>query len=535
MTQTRTACLIIFVFAFAAQWLMVVNDLPYWDGWFYHELVVAGDKEKIMREWIGNGRTLSGLIYWQLTRLLGDMALYRAFLIACAAASGAMTYHLLRRYAALSHHESLLAALLGCSFPAYQAHLVSVAFSFGLAMPFFIGGLWLLLAQQTQPGPKKYLTRAAAAALLLCSYISEAFVVAGASLPFILWCNEKQKPAGNWFKSLAVYSVRYADVILLAVGYMAVIQFLMPLGQGKYAHARNLNLMPGSVISHWLAYVSASMDLNAFIPANIKLHRDVNLILLAVALLAGIGLQYGRALGPQAGFYAKRFGIALWLMSAISVPFVIAQRVPGTTGWELRHLVPAVFCAGVMLVCLMGIFISEARARSMALAVLAGLSLITMNKDFLTWQARGAFDHGIINNLKGNPLMQKPVIFFTGINAFYFREVYRGYEWEAMMRAASGNDTHWVILGAPPLTQEVWAREHMNHMWPGETPPVTPESCQLIFQPTPTPDALKPSAGFKYLWLKASGDTELLEQWTKEIAQIQWGLYGTCPFIQINK
>lgn len=531
LLEHRRAFACIMAYAFLSHLFMIINDLPYWDGWFYHEPIKRGDYNTIVREWEGNGRILYGIIFWGISQIFGDLAGMRALVTFCIGLSGIIVYIALIRHSGLKPFESLIAALLGCSFPAYQTHLVSASICYALAMPFFFLGVLLLIEQEKAAHSSRWVYRIVANVALLISYIAECFVVAGLAMPLVLWCASPNKPEGYWLKSLIRFTLRYMDVICIAAAYIAAMTFLMPVSEGKYAHTRNLNLMPGALQKHFFAYLGAAVDFNTFSPSTYKFRRDVNLGILGAMLALGIILAKRKRLPPLAGFYTRRIGVALWMLASISAPFVVAQRVAATSGWEIRHVIPAGFCAAVLMVCITGVFIRQEQKRKLVLLGMACLSFISMTKDFIHWQSRGAFDHSVIETLRGNALLEKPIIFFVGWNVFYFNEVYRNYEWEGMMEAASGHTGRWVIMAPPPLTQEIWDREHMNHVWPGESAPVTPESCQLVFQPEATPENTQWIAGLEYLWRKYTDTPEALALWLRSRVTIYLAAVANCNFI----
>ncbi|NBO17667.1 MAG: hypothetical protein EBV03_00275 [Proteobacteria bacterium] len=370
--EHRLALLLIAAYALMAHMLLLLNDLPYWDGWYYFFYVENNEAEAVLREWRDNGRILLGQMYWHLGRLLGTLTGFRALMVGCIAIASMLLYALLLRHARLTRTECLAAALLNCSFPATQVNLVSTAFPYTLAMPFFLGGTLLLMESAGCSGRRKLLLRIAANACLLASYISEAYVLAGLPLPLLVWA---KAPQGGLRGILRTYR-KHADILLGSLSYLYVMMFLMPVS-GHYAHSRNLSLNPASLTSYYLAYIGTTLDIaNMFSPLPTKLHRDVNL-LLAIAIVV-IGLLLRKKFADKQGkHYATVALLSFLLLSAIATPFVTAQRATATMGWDIRHVAPAGFAAAIIVVCAVGYFLRApggSRRVLYAMAALSGLA-----------------------------------------------------------------------------------------------------------------------------------------------------------------
>ncbi|NBO17827.1 MAG: hypothetical protein EBV03_01105, partial [Proteobacteria bacterium] len=157
---------------------------------------------------------------------------------------------------------------------------------------------------------------------------------------------------------------------------------------------------------------------------------------------------------------------------------------------------------------------------------------LAISKDYVMWQTRGAYDHGVIEHLRvDHPIMKQPVIFFVGWNNFFFREVYRHYEWERMMEGATGTRGRRVIMAQPPLTQAIWDEKIQQDLWPGESLKVSPQSCQMIFQPIATPENIRWGAGLEYLWKKYTLTPEMLANWAKSRVTIQMNVVANCDAV----
>lgn len=524
--ENRGVYALIAVYTLLAHLLLLLNDLPFWDGFYYFFNVFYGETEKVVGEWRDNGRVVLGWVYWGLCRLLGPILGMRLLLVACTAVSGMLAYALLTRHTRLSRQERLAVTLLGCSFPAYQVHLVSTTYFFMAAMPLFLGGVLMLLESTRATARTQLKLRIGAQLCLLAAYVSEAYVLTGLALPFLLWCHAG-RPEG--LRGLVRYHLRYADCIVVSLAYLTVMTWLMPV-QGSYAHSRSMNLHPLSLLSYYITYLMTGLDIvNIVTPFyNGKLTSRTNLLIWGLLLLVGLVLVLLRRPDAATRHRLACGALALLLISAISVPFVAATRGAATIGWEMRHIVPIGFMAALVMVCTVSYFLQQQKLRHAALLLLVVLCPLSLMRDYTIWLTRGAFDHSVIENLRASALMQKPGIFFVPAHRYFFDEVYRNYEWERMMEAATGNRDHWVIMAQPPLNDKLWQEQYGKRVAEGENTPVTPETCQMVFIPVPSVESVAWHSGLEYLWRKYTESTDEVVAWLRPRVRLEFMPLKNC-------
>lgn len=512
-------------YTFLSHALLLINDLPYWDGWYYFFSVQRGEKDRVMQEWSDNGRPLIGAVFWFLASHLGTLAGFRFAEVLCILVTAFTFYALLTRHTRLTAGERLCAALLTCSCASYQVHLAVTTFPFVAAMPFFMLGLLMLAECDQAAGTRRLALRCGAHLGLLAGYVSEAYVITGLALPLLLWCLHGMQQG---LRAIPRYYRRYADFALAAAAYIAAMIWLMPV-QGSYAHSRAMDLSPLSLIKYFTTYLASAADIPNMV--NLlprKLHSDASLAVLGVLAAAGIYRYVRRKPGADSRYRLYCMGVALLLLGSISAPFVVSQRVTATAGWEMRHLVPAGFAAALILTCAVGYFTSREKWRRILLVALPVLSLLAITRDYVGWQARGAFDHGVIENLRGQQFMARPIIFFVGWKDFFYKQAYRSYEWEHMMEAATGSKDHWVIMANPPLTLPLWQEQYRMHIKPGDTTLVTMESCQMGFNPVPSPESVQWRSGVEYLWRKYTGSVNDLALWVSQRVSLEITMMKNC-------
>jgi len=523
--QERAAFVLLGFYALAAHLLLLFNDLPYWDAWYYTFEFEAGNKDFILKEWRDNGRVLIGQIYWWLGSNFGPVLGIKVVIVAAIVISSWLFYTLLLRHSPLSKKECLLVALLGSSYPAYQVHLAVTTFTYILALPFFFSGLLFLLALSNQG--RALGMRFLAHICFLIAYISEAYVVAGLLLPALVWISSR--PALSWRGLLSSYQ-RYSDFVVAAIFFMAAIWFLMPVQDG-YAHTRNINFSPLMLIKHYVGYVFSALDLNILNLTSRKLHRDALIGLWAAIAVAGFFIWRRSPDKKMLAHYTIFLAVALLLLGAIGAPFVLAQRMASTYGWEMRHLVPVGFLASSIMFCALGLLVRNEIWRHRIGIALVTLSFITLSKDYLIWQARGAFDRGVILHIKENDLLARARIVFVGNKQFYFRETYRPYEWAGPMRAAYGHGDHWVKLSEPPMTEELWNEWRKYFMdRRGKLPDYDQSACQVWFDPAPAKQsAQRWTAGAIYLLYSYGGESQkAIDHWLYSLAALEVTKVANC-------
>ena len=503
IAKHRYYFLLIIGFAVLSHLLLLTNDLPYWDGWTYYDRIGRGDNEGVLKEWRNNGRTIIGLIFLWIGTHGGALISYRVLDITAIALAGCLFYSLLIRETALGCFYSLIATLLGVSYRAYQVHLASTTFTYITALPFFLGGILALFEANTKPRAG---LRLVAFALIFVSYISEAYVFAGIALPLLLLArNHASLNVGNVVR----YYLRYIDIPLAAVGYMATVWFLMPV-QGEYSHARDLSFSVSTVFRNYMTYFASALDFNLLNPTPFIFHHDINLVLWGVlGVLAATVLrrrfrdgQARRALG-----YAL---VAFMAIAAVGTPYVLAQRHASTYGWDMRHLTGVGFFAGGFIVCILHYFIAnESWRRRVALALVV-LSFCSLTKDYLLWEARAALDHGVMENMHDHPEMEQVSTFVTERNRFFFKEIYRFNEWELMMQRVFGHHARFIVVRSFEGGND--AQASGSH----EDVPQGKETNCMRFELTPSKESLRVSSGAKYLWLQLTASEQTLAQWEKD-------------------
>jgi hypothetical protein len=512
--EHRRAFAIIIAYSVCAHILLAVNDIPFMDGWTYHVLIDKGDYESVLNAWRDNGRILIGIIYLWIGQHFGTIASYKISDIAAITLSGLLFYSLLVRETALGGFYSLMATLLGISYPAYEAHLALTTFTYITALPFFIAGIMALFEVDNGGSVAKRLgLRLLSHLLLLISYISEAYVVAGVAIPILIFARRKQY--SYTLRSLINGYCKYLDIAIVAVAYMATMYLLMPVN-GNYSHSRDISLSITSLIGTYVAYFTSALDFNILNITSYKFRREVNLALWLLLLVLGTTVYRYRFQVPQVRRVLCSAGMAFFMMGAIATPFVIAKRTASTFMFGTRHLTPVGFLAGLIIIAVVQFFVPGEPWRRRVTLTLVVMSFLTLSKDYVIWQSRGAFDHGVIENMRSHPELEHAPIVLVDKYRWFLNTVYGATEWEMMMREAYDNNTRWVFLTKPPLARDLWEQESVARQVSGNTQSVGFHDCQVVFHPIPSKESLRWYSGLQYLWLKLTASEEVRREWVKQ-------------------
>lgn len=232
-------------------------------------------------------------------------------------------YSLLVRETAIGSFYSLMATLLGVSYPAYEVHLALTTFTYIAALPFFLAGTMALFAVDDGcNSTSRFGFRLLSHSFLLLSYISEAYVVAGVALPFLIVIRHRNH--AYTFRLRVAGYCKYLDIAFVAVAYMAAMYFLMPV-HGTYSHSRDISFSAISLIESYSAYFSSALDFNILNLTAYKLHRDVNLVLWLLLFAIGSTVFRHRFQDRRARMFIGYAATASLMMGAIATPFVIAS------------------------------------------------------------------------------------------------------------------------------------------------------------------------------------------------------------------
>lgn len=234
-----------------------------------------------------------------------------------------------------------------------------------------------------------------------------------------------------------------------------------------------------------------------------------------VLALLGLTVLRERFRKPGGRRLLAHAAVALIAISAISAPFVLAQRAVSPDGWDLRHVTPVGFLTATILVSLAHYLIRSEVWRQRVLLSFVAPSFCSLYKDYLIWQSRGVFDRSVMEHVKDNELLRKADFILVGVNTFFFREIYRIYEWERMLESVYGRQPGWVILGIPPMNDALWEHELPLHGWPGDPVMVNRDGCQVFFQPLPSDEVLELSSSLHCYWLRLTASEQEKSGWLK--------------------
>ena len=137
----------------------------FWDGWIYHSTLIFDNSDALFVEFRNNGRIYSAYLIYLLRGFTNPS--WVGLLISCAsiALSAAIFFAIVDRIGVFSRNFSILCALLGGAFPAYQVFLSLSALNFFVILPLFYMAVYLALLSHDAPPGRSFKLKLVASAL----------------------------------------------------------------------------------------------------------------------------------------------------------------------------------------------------------------------------------------------------------------------------------------------------------------------------------------------------------------------------------
>lgn len=508
------ALILLFIFS---QSLYILNGHPYWDALIYDYFASIGDRDGFITPWVENGRPVIGFLYWVLASFLGLKGGFQSVVAVQLLVSSVLVERILRHASWMTFEGRLLAAATMLVFPAIHVHASFTTAVFALFTPALLLSIYTYLvyieSERTARSSAIYLLS------LLCSFValfSEGLIVSCFLIPIIaraITSGEHTRPSGQSWKSDAPF-------YLVAVGFVAIMKVLMPVS-GAYATSRNLSSSSEEILQFFFDFTTT---LASSTVAKVSLWQ-------ALTAIALTGLLTSRHLirkDPRTLHRGKMLLLALAYFVAASAPFAIATRVPGSEGWNARHFTALLFPIALLLGSWLSFWVSNLRlARLLGTMLVFGL-LLTLWKYQLAWEARSAFEQGLIVKLRETELNNAGRIVIAPPVPSVLSEIYRVYEWNILLNQVTGNFDRLLVGSENAL--ENWSldpafevqKTHklIGNGWEAK------RDC-IAYLEIQNARALSWKDGGSFLFARLAQQQNL--DWTRELSRFELKFVDSCP------
>jgi hypothetical protein len=427
-----------------SQWPYLLNHHAYWDGLIYTHFAETGEQAKFLTPWIENGRPVLGWMYWYLIESVGLTGGLQSIVVFSLWMSSVFSFLILRGATWLPAGFAWLAASILSVFPALHVHASFTTTFYVLLLPLFLLAILFRQLADHESGWKRYFILAISTLCLTTSFFSEGLIASSVAIPFLV----RFLPQGR-FQSVTWKEFAKSDIVFLLVpiGFLLLMPKLMPVS-GLYSTSRNLTTSASEVFEFLGRYAETLLLTPLF---------SMPLYYLMVGAAFG-GLVFAVIKADFSWRLRHSPKLRLFLLSTLflfvaSLPFVVSTRVPGIHGWYARHFTSLLFPTAIWISsCIYLCTLPEkvARVFSGMIVVGFGCSLVMLN---LAWEARAAFDKGVIAKLAESDFKKAGIVYFEEPVESLLSETYRIYEWNPLLFQAAGDLRRILVTSTTPVLE----------------------------------------------------------------------------------
>lgn len=469
----------------ATHGLLLLNDGYYWDGWIIGTKVAERDFDTLASYFRDAGFPVATYLHWAMGVVPDTLLAYRVTAVASLLAIGWLAFSILDRLYLTAPRESLLAALVAVTYPAYAIAVGQFVMPDLILTACFLCGARLALESERRTGVLHLALRVAALALLGLSFDFKPLLSLYAGLAvvrIVALARESGVPLGP----LLLREIpRRADFLALPFAYLVVNQVVFP-PRAVFAAAYHLPSPVASVGAFVaLVYYTVFESLNGALATLLGLPLAAALVLAAAALWSRrAATSRGDADRDVPTLAIAVAGAALLFFALF--PFAALARTPVTHGWLQRYAFLVPLPLGLLLVASLRYALGvrplprSFATGALAALVVAGLATSTVEQ-YLVWQGRWARDRSIMSHLARIPNASAFSVYWIddrfGAGGHDYYAVEDFHEWASLFHAVWGGQSR---IGLDPRTDvpERYRTDRVFHTSMNELADLDPAGCQ---------------------------------------------------------
>lgn len=394
----------IFVVAFMAHGLLLLNDGLYYDSWMLDTHLQNGRYDLIYGWLNDHSRPFTGL-YYLMTGYLFATPFWHKLSIFIYLLINTVVIYDIGQHLRLSHRESLLISLFSLIYPTYQAYVEHGANSQIANLNQFLLGAWCVLCVRNHSPLTQRIALILGWGFLFVSFSTESLITFYLGFVLLLLIQQWQAN-GNSTKQAIDWVIKYRlAFVLLPLIYILVIRVILFPPRELYVEYTAPKIENLLVPVYWLTYYR-----NVFVYA----------FTWSLTILSGMGsimaivfvypwLSFATTSNATSAKISTQRGIAfilfgLLLLALGSVPYIAGGRLLMAHGYDSRYALLVGVSMAIVLTGLLSVishYLTHYNEIIILVTSLVIVAFIAANIDsYIGWQAKWVRDRSWMINLQ---------------------------------------------------------------------------------------------------------------------------------------